>query len=55
MESGGVPGSIQVTPATQELICDAFVCEPRGVVTVKGKGEMDTYILIGKQTDPARA
>ena len=49
MESEGVPGSIQVTPATYELIRDSFVCEPRGVVSVKGKGDMNTYMLISKR------
>jgi class 3 adenylate cyclase len=49
MESGGIPGSIQMTPATHDLIRDAFVCAPRGVVTVKGKGEMPTYLLVGRR------
>ena len=49
MESEGVPGSIQVSPATYELIRDRFVCDPRGVISVKGKGEMDTYILVSRR------
>ena len=49
MESEGIPGSIQVTPATYELIKGSFVCEPRGLVSVKGKGDMNTYILISKR------
>jgi adenylate cyclase len=48
MESEGVAGSIQVTPATYELIRDEFVFEPRGVVSVKGKGDMNTYILVSR-------
>jgi adenylate cyclase len=48
MESEGVAGSIQVTPATYELIRDGFVCEPRGVVSVKGKGDMHTYFLVSR-------
>ena len=48
MESEGVAGSIQVTPATYELIRDEFVCEPRGVISVKGKGDMNTYILVSR-------
>ena len=48
MESEGVPGSIQVTPATYELIRDRFVCEPRGLVPVKGKGDMHTYLLVSR-------
>ncbi|HET6713640.1 MAG TPA: adenylate/guanylate cyclase domain-containing protein [Actinomycetota bacterium] len=42
MESSGVPGAIQITAATDELIRDAYVCEPRGPVPVKGKSEMET-------------
>ncbi|MDH3426378.1 MAG: adenylate/guanylate cyclase domain-containing protein, partial [Acidimicrobiia bacterium] len=49
MESEGIAGWIQVTPATYELIRDQFVCEPRGVVTVKGKGDMDTYVLVSRR------
>ncbi|MFV1962876.1 MAG: adenylate/guanylate cyclase domain-containing protein, partial [Acidimicrobiia bacterium] len=51
MESEGVEGSIQVGRATYELIRDEFVCEPRGVVSVKGKGDMDTYFLISRRHD----
>jgi guanylate cyclase len=47
MESSGLPGAVQVTGATYELIKDGFVCEPRGPVEVKGKHAMDTYVLIG--------
>lgn len=53
MESGGVPGSIQVTPATYELIRNRFVCEARGAVSVKGKGDMTTYILVSKRAGTA--
>ena len=53
MESEGVPGSIQLTPATYELIRDEFVCDPRGVVSVKGKGDMNTFILVSKRADAA--
>jgi guanylate cyclase len=49
MESEGVAGSIQVTPATYELIRDEFFCDPRGVVSVKGKGNMYTYILVSRR------
>jgi len=49
MESEGVAGAIQVTPATYELIRDGFVCEPRGVISVKGKGDMNTYILVSRR------
>ena len=54
MESEGVPGSIQVSPVTYELIRDKYVCEPRGVIQVKGKGEMNTYFLRGPAVKPAQ-
>ena len=54
MESEGIAGAIRVTPATYELIRDEFVCETRGVVSVKGKGDMTTYILRSRRaTAPA--
>lgn len=50
MESEGVPGSIQVTPATYKLIHPNFICESRGVVSVNGKEDMRTYFLILRRT-----
>jgi len=47
MESHGVPGKIQLSSSTYELVKDDFVCEPRGVVEVKGKGPMETWFLVG--------
>ena len=47
MESHGVEGQIQITRATYELIKNDFVCEPRGVVNVKGKGEMEVWHVRG--------
>ena len=46
MESSGVPGAIQVSPSTYELLKDRYVCEPRGPIEVKGKSEMATWLLI---------
>ena len=49
MESEGLPGQIQVTPTTRDLLADAgFDFEPRGSIDVKGKGEMNTWLLTGK-------
>jgi adenylate cyclase len=47
MQSQGTPGCIQVTRETYELLKDEFVCEPRGTVAVKGKGEMETWYVLG--------
>jgi class 3 adenylate cyclase len=48
MESEGIPGAIQVTDTTYHLIRDDFVCEPRGPVHVKGRGEMETYVVVSR-------
>lgn len=45
MESHGLGGAVQITQATYELIKDDFVCEPRGTVNVKGKGEMEVWLV----------
>jgi guanylate cyclase len=47
MESHGTPGRIQITRATYELLADEFECEPRGTITVKGKGDMEVWYLVG--------
>jgi guanylate cyclase len=43
MESHGSGGVIQITRRTYELIKDDFICEPRGTLNVKGKGEMEVW------------
>jgi class 3 adenylate cyclase len=49
MESHGLPGHIQVTPAVVEVLKDQYTFEPRGPISVKGKGMMTTYFLIGRK------
>jgi guanylate cyclase len=49
MESNGQGGVIQITRATYELVKDDFVCEPRGMVNVKGKGEMEVWSVTGQR------
>ena len=51
MESQGTPGRIQITGATFELLKDEFRCEPRGTITIKGKGEMETWYLVGPRQE----
>ncbi|MCZ6568159.1 MAG: adenylate/guanylate cyclase domain-containing protein [Actinobacteria bacterium] len=45
MESEGVPGRIQVTEDVYQRLRDRYRFEPRGVIPVKGKGDMRTYFL----------
>jgi len=55
MESHGVPGRIQVGPGTAALIADDFVLEPRDWIEVKGKGRMQTWLLVGRRAQPVPA
>ncbi|MDZ8081635.1 MAG: adenylate/guanylate cyclase domain-containing protein [Nostoc sp. DedQUE01] len=47
MESHGIAGSIQVCEASYQLLKDKYLLEERGLIKVKGKGEMMTYLLKG--------
>jgi adenylate cyclase len=47
MESHGTPGEIQITRATYELVKDEFACRSRGMISVKGMGDMETWFLVG--------
>lgn len=48
MESQGIPGKIQVTEFTYNILYDKYLFEERGTISIKGKGEMKTYFLLGK-------
>lgn len=49
MESSGIPGEIQVTAATYERLKEQFLFKERGSILIKGKGEMITYLLLGRK------
>jgi class 3 adenylate cyclase len=49
MESQGVDGAIQVTATTYELLRDKYLFEKRGLISIKGKGDMMAYLLTGRQ------
>lgn len=49
MESHGIADEIQVTEDTYEVLKDSYRFERRGAITIKGKGEMTTYLLKGKR------
>ncbi|MFB8797303.1 MAG: adenylate/guanylate cyclase domain-containing protein [Microcoleus sp.] len=49
MEVTGFAGGIQVTDVTYELLKDQYLFEKRGVIPVKGKGDMITYWLLEKR------
>jgi PAS domain S-box-containing protein len=49
MESQGIAGAIQVTATTYDLLRENFEFQKRGVIPIKGKGTMTTYVLIGRK------
>jgi class 3 adenylate cyclase len=48
METTGVPGCIQVTQRTRDLLGERYRFRERGQIEVKGKGRMTTYLLSGR-------
>lgn len=49
MESHGQHGTIQITRGTFELVKDAFACEPRGWIEVKGAGRVEAWHVTGRK------
>lgn len=50
MESSGIPGKVNISGETYQLIKDRFNCTYRGKVNAKNKGEIDMYIVEGEKT-----
>lgn len=50
MESHGITGRIQVSHYTYDLLQDKYEFEDRGEIEIKGKGQMQTYLLTGRKT-----
>ena len=51
MESHGMGGAIQITKNTYNLIKDEFECQTRGTINVKGKGEMEVWLVVSEKGD----
>ena len=49
MESHGEPGKIQVSAELAAVLAGAFELEPRGAVTLKNRGEMQTFWLVRRK------
>ena len=49
IESQGLAACIQVTECIDECLLDKYQFNERGVIQVKGKGEMTTYLLTGRK------
>ncbi|HAX80389.1 MAG TPA: adenylate/guanylate cyclase domain-containing response regulator [Cyanobacteria bacterium UBA11372] len=49
MESHGITDCIQISEATYNLLSNKYLIEERGLIYLKGKGEMLTYLLQGRK------
>lgn len=49
MESHGIPGKIQVTHRVHDRLQGSHWFEERGLIEVKGKGQMETFFLVGRR------
>ncbi len=47
MESSGVPGHVNISEATYEEVKDFFVCQYRGEIAAKNKGQVRMYFVHG--------
>jgi len=47
MESSGEPGKINISGTTYEFVKDYFICDYRGRMPVKYKGDLDMYFVTG--------
>jgi class 3 adenylate cyclase len=48
MESHGIPGEIQVSAATYQILKSKYNFTARGIIDIKGKDPMKAYLLKGK-------
>ncbi len=50
MESSGEVGKVHVSASTHALVQDEFECVSRGARTIKGRGEMETWFVLGAKS-----
>ncbi len=53
MESAGIPGKVNISGETYELIKDKFNCTYRGKIMSKNKDAMDMFIVEGYAQEPS--
>lgn len=46
MESSGEKSKINISNATYSIVKEFFICEPRGKINAKGKGEVEMFFLL---------
>jgi len=45
MESSGIPGKVNISGTTYELVKEHFICTHRGQIEAKNKGAIDMYLV----------
>jgi adenylate cyclase len=53
MESYGVSGRVHTSAAVRQALGEKFEFEPRGPISIKGKGIMETFFLVGRKEPDA--
>ncbi|MDX2432193.1 MAG: adenylate/guanylate cyclase domain-containing protein [Bacteroides sp.] len=53
MESSGIPGKVNISAITYGMVKDYFICEYRGKLPVKYKGNIDMYFVTGLRPELA--
>ena len=53
LEAHGVPDRVHVSERTRRALQHRFDFEPRGMIPIKGKGRMRTFLLLGRKGDAA--
>lgn len=51
MESHGVVDGIQISEQTARLVEDEYEVAPRGVIELKGKGALPTFLVVGRKLE----
>jgi len=51
MESSGIPGKVNISGSTYELVKEHFKCLHRGMIEAKNKGQVDMYLVEGANED----
>src|SRR5262249_2491001 len=53
LEQTSEPGRIHVSEAAASILEPEYLTEPRGHVWMKGMGDVSTWFLLGRRSDPA--
>ncbi len=48
LEAHGLPNRIQVSAVTRDALADRYMFETRGLLEVRGKGQIPAYLLLGR-------